>query len=85
MKTQKKETGRALGQTAGPEAASPQIYYEDELNRIYRLGHVWLWRMMRLGKFPSSRVLSNGKRFWLKSEVDEFFLTRPTAITIISK
>jgi len=51
----------------------PQVRHATQLSRSTR------WRLERLGKFPARRQLSANSVGWLRSEVEEWLVSRKLA------
>jgi prophage regulatory protein len=67
----------AARKTSAKSIAQPvRLLDKREILAITRLTYPTIWKMMRAGTFPRSRVVG-GKSMWRSDEVDEWFAGLP--------
>jgi len=59
-----------------PTTVAPRLIDKAELLRRIPVSFPTIWKMMREGKFPNSR-LAGGKAMWFENEVDDWIRSLP--------
>jgi len=58
----------------------PRLLDKEEVLRRVPLTYPTLWKMMREGTFPKSRVSGATKTVWLESEINQWIVNRPLTV-----
>ena len=58
-------------------AEKRRLVHKIELLERTGLSYPTLWKLMRKGQFPRSRVISTGKVVWMDSEIEAWFDALP--------
>ncbi len=55
------------------------FYLRKDIEKLVPLSDVTLWRMEKKGLFPKRRKISEFRVGWLKSEIDQWIISREAA------
>jgi len=74
------EAGSEAGDDGDSSKGPPRLLDKEEVLRRVPLTYPTLWKMMREGTFPKSRVSGATKTVWLESEINQWIVNRPLTV-----
>ena len=77
LKSANRQHGHDVDDVHGPRGP-PCLLDRHEVCALLNLTYPTVWKMMRRGEFPRSRIVGGQKSMWLSSEITEWMNKLPT-------